>query len=52
MEADPESGFETVGCTEDQLTVLSGNKQCGALSDPDGPFAACNAVVEPNTFQE
>lgn len=52
MEEDLDSGFEMAGCTDDQVTELSGNKQCGALSDPDGPFAACNAVVEPNVFQE
>ncbi|XDV18475.1 hypothetical protein PO909_024166 [Leuciscus waleckii] len=52
VEEDLDSGFETAGCTEAQLTELSGNKQCGAFTDPDGPFAACNAVVEPNVFQE
>lgn len=52
MEADPDSGFETTGCTTAQLTELNGNKQCGALTDPAGPFAACNAVVDPKVFQE
>lgn len=52
VEADPDSGFETTGCTEAQLAELNGNKQCGALSDPSGPFAVCNALIPPDVFQE
>lgn len=52
VEADPDSGFETTGCTEAQLAELNGNKQCRALSDPTGPFAACNAMIPPDLFEE
>lgn len=52
MEADPDSGFDTTGCTNALLEELNGNKMCGALSDPDGPFAACHAEIAPNVFQE
>uniref|UniRef100_A0A8C1BNT6 Zonadhesin, like n=1 Tax=Cyprinus carpio carpio TaxID=630221 RepID=A0A8C1BNT6_CYPCA len=52
VEADPDSGFETTGCTDALLNELNGKKMCGALSDPDGPFAACHAVITPNVFQE
>ncbi|KAK6323422.1 hypothetical protein J4Q44_G00057610 [Coregonus suidteri] len=52
VETDPESGFETAGCTDAQLAELNGNKQCGAVSDPTGPFAACHAQLLPNSFQE
>ncbi|XP_051755695.1 zonadhesin, like isoform X34 [Ctenopharyngodon idella] len=52
VEADPDSGFETTGCTNAQLAELNGTKQCGALSDPTGPFTACHAVVNPDVFQE
>ncbi|XP_051561427.1 zonadhesin, like [Myxocyprinus asiaticus] len=52
VEEDPDSGFETTGCTDVQLAELNGNKQCGALSDPAGPFAACHAQISPDMFQE
>lgn len=52
VEGDPDSGFETTGCTEAQLNELNGNKLCGALSDPAGPFADCNAQIPPDVFQE
>ncbi|XP_071187476.1 zonadhesin, like [Salvelinus alpinus] len=52
VETDPESGFETAGCTDAQLAELNGNKQCGAVSDPTGPFAGCHAHLLPNSFQE
>ncbi|XP_051569103.1 IgGFc-binding protein-like [Myxocyprinus asiaticus] len=52
VEEDPDSGFETTGCTDAQLAELNGNKQCGALSDPAGPFAACHAKISPDKFQE
>lgn len=52
MEADPDSGFETTGCTDAVLAELNGNKKCGALSDPAGPFAACHAKIAPDVYQE
>uniref|UniRef100_A0A672PR82 Zonadhesin, like n=1 Tax=Sinocyclocheilus grahami TaxID=75366 RepID=A0A672PR82_SINGR len=41
-------------CIINQLgnSHLNGNKMCGALSDPAGPFTACHAVIAPNDFQE
>ncbi|KAM6949505.1 IgGFc-binding protein-like [Aplochiton taeniatus] len=51
-ETDPDTGFETSGCTQSQLDQLNGNTQCGAVSDPAGPFAACHATLPPKTFQE
>lgn len=52
VEEDPDSGFETTGCTNAQLEELNGNKQCGALSDPAGPFSACHAVIDPEIYKE
>ncbi|XP_055757341.1 IgGFc-binding protein-like [Salvelinus fontinalis] len=52
VETDPETGFETAGCTDAQLADFNGIKQCGAISDPTGPFAACHALLLPNSFQE
>nr|XP_023837793.1 zonadhesin-like [Salvelinus alpinus] len=52
VETDPETGFETAGCTDAQLADFNGIKQCGAISDPTGPFAACHAPLLPNSFQE
>uniref|UniRef100_A0A8C1T758 Zonadhesin, like n=1 Tax=Cyprinus carpio TaxID=7962 RepID=A0A8C1T758_CYPCA len=52
VEADPDSGFDTTGCTNALLEELNGNKMCGALSDPAGPFTACHAVLAPDVFQE
>uniref|UniRef100_A0A8C1G4Y5 Zonadhesin, like n=1 Tax=Cyprinus carpio TaxID=7962 RepID=A0A8C1G4Y5_CYPCA len=34
------------------VSELNGNKMCGALSDPAGPFTACHAVLAPDVFQE
>uniref|UniRef100_A0A673Y3K0 Zonadhesin, like n=1 Tax=Salmo trutta TaxID=8032 RepID=A0A673Y3K0_SALTR len=52
VETDPETGFETAGCTDAQLAEFNAIKQCGAISDPTGPFAACHAPLLPNSFQE
>ncbi|XP_063043702.1 zonadhesin, like [Engraulis encrasicolus] len=51
-EEEPDTGFETTGCTEAQLAELNTSRQCGALSDPAGPFQACHATVKPQAFQE
>uniref|UniRef100_A0A3B3R8S4 VWFD domain-containing protein n=1 Tax=Paramormyrops kingsleyae TaxID=1676925 RepID=A0A3B3R8S4_9TELE len=32
----------------DQAPTLNGTDQCGALSDPDGPFVACHDILEPD----
>ncbi|KAG7464696.1 hypothetical protein MATL_G00168240 [Megalops atlanticus] len=52
VEPELDSGFETDGCTEAQLSELNGKKKCGAFSDPDGPFAACHPTINPVAFQE
>uniref|UniRef100_A0ABM5GQA3 Zonadhesin n=1 Tax=Pogona vitticeps TaxID=103695 RepID=A0ABM5GQA3_9SAUR len=46
-----ESGFE-VDCSPEQLMLVNGTDNCGALSDPQGPFAACHSIISPDTFQE
>ncbi|XP_053089075.1 zonadhesin, like isoform X2 [Pangasianodon hypophthalmus] len=52
VEGDLDSGFETIGCTEAQLEELKGKNQCGALSDPSGPFAPCHTSIVPDPFQD
>ncbi|XP_071022377.1 IgGFc-binding protein-like [Oncorhynchus clarkii lewisi] len=52
VETDPETGFETAGCTDAQLAEFKGIKQCGAVSDPTGHFAACHASLLPHSFQQ
>ncbi|XP_048883722.1 IgGFc-binding protein-like [Brienomyrus brachyistius] len=52
VEPEPDDGFDTLGCTEAQLSALNSTDQCGALSDPSGPFVACHDILEPNQFQQ
>uniref|UniRef100_UPI003AAC3F13 zonadhesin, like n=1 Tax=Centroberyx gerrardi TaxID=166262 RepID=UPI003AAC3F13 len=52
VETDPDSGFETSGCSQSQLDDYNGVTQCGALSDPKGPFTACHATLPPSTYQD
>ncbi|KAM9314092.1 zonadhesin, like [Pholidichthys leucotaenia] len=52
LETDPDSGFETPDCSEEQLDQYNGTRQCGAISDPSGPFAVCHATLPPRTFQD
>lgn len=51
VETDPDSGFETSDCSQSQLNEYNSTTQCGALSDPDGPFAACHATLSPESYQ-
>ncbi|XP_061446246.1 zonadhesin [Rhineura floridana] len=46
-----ETGFQ-IDCTPEELIVVNGTRVCGALSDPQGPFAACHGVLSPSNFQE
>ncbi|XP_077772904.1 zonadhesin [Podarcis muralis] len=46
-----ESGFD-IACSPEQLISVNGTGVCGALSDPQGPFSACHAVLSPSPFQE
>ncbi|XP_028851976.1 zonadhesin, like [Denticeps clupeoides] len=52
VEEELDTGFDTEGCSDSKLAELNSNKQCGALSDPAGPFAACHAKVSPEFFQQ
>ncbi|XP_034146574.1 zonadhesin, like isoform X2 [Esox lucius] len=52
VENDPNTGFDTTGCTDAELAEFQSTKQCGALSDPSGPFAACHGLLSPVSFQE
>uniref|UniRef100_H3CDL3 Zonadhesin, like n=1 Tax=Tetraodon nigroviridis TaxID=99883 RepID=H3CDL3_TETNG len=52
VETDPDSGFQTSGCSQSQLNDYNGIAQCGALSDASGPFAACHKELPPQTYQE
>lgn len=45
VEDDLDSGYDTSSCSESQLQAYSGPTQCGALSDTNGPFAACHQAV-------
>uniref|UniRef100_W5N613 Zonadhesin, like n=1 Tax=Lepisosteus oculatus TaxID=7918 RepID=W5N613_LEPOC len=52
LEENLETGFETGDCSVDQLTVVNGSSQCGALAEPQGPFAPCHPRLDPEQFQE
>ncbi|MFT7810023.1 zonadhesin-like [Arapaima gigas] len=51
-ELDPDTGFNTEDCTKAQLSEVNDRTQCGALSDPNGPFAPCHPVLAPIPYQE
>ncbi|XP_056299287.1 zonadhesin, like [Pseudoliparis swirei] len=52
VETDPDSGFQTSDCSPAQLNDFNGLSQCGALSDPKGPLAACHTTLPPKTYQD
>ncbi|TNN41392.1 Zonadhesin [Liparis tanakae] len=52
VETDPDSGFQTSDCSPAQLNDFNGLSQCGALSDPKGPFVACHSTLPPKTYQD
>ncbi|KAM7377718.1 hypothetical protein PAMA_014158 [Pampus argenteus] len=52
VETDPDSGFETSDCSQSQLNDFNSLTQCGALSDSNGPFVACHAILPPKTYQD
>ncbi|XP_055358421.1 zonadhesin, like [Betta splendens] len=52
VETDLDSGFETPDCSSSQLNAYNSVSQCGALSDANGPFAACHGTLLPGTYQE
>ncbi|MEQ2216627.1 hypothetical protein XENOCAPTIV_019454, partial [Xenoophorus captivus] len=51
-ETDPDSGFETSDCSQSQLSDYKSVKKCGALSDPEGPFATCHDILPPQTYED
>ncbi|XP_051914405.1 IgGFc-binding protein-like [Hippocampus zosterae] len=50
VDTDPDSGFETSDCSEDQLAEYKDPAVCGALTDATGLFASCHAVLPPATY--
>ncbi|KAM3842689.1 LOW QUALITY PROTEIN: zonadhesin, like [Diretmus argenteus] len=52
VETNPDSGFETSSCSQSQLTHYNSTTQCGALTDPRGPFASCHAVLPPAAYRD
>ncbi|XP_019732999.1 zonadhesin, like [Hippocampus comes] len=50
VDTDPDSGFETSDCSEDQLAGYKDPAMCGALTDAAGLFASCHAVLPPATY--
>ncbi|XP_047450650.1 IgGFc-binding protein-like isoform X2 [Mugil cephalus] len=51
-ESNPDSGFATSDCSQAELNNYNSVSQCGALSDPEGPFAACHATLSPQIYQD
>ncbi|XP_008303994.1 zonadhesin, like, partial [Stegastes partitus] len=51
-ETEPDSGFETTDCSSSQLNNYNSATQCGALSDPKGPFSTCHTILPPKSFQD
>ncbi|XP_030578939.1 IgGFc-binding protein-like [Archocentrus centrarchus] len=52
VETDPDSGFEVSDCSQSELNDYNSVTQCGALSDSNGPFAACHATLPPKNYQD
>lgn len=50
-EMDLKTGFDTSSCSEPQINAYRGPTQCGAMSDPSGPFATCHEQVVPEDFE-
>ncbi|XP_061920411.1 zonadhesin, like [Entelurus aequoreus] len=51
-DTEPDSGFETSDCSEDELTIYNDTAKCGALAQPTGPFSACHAILPPTSYQD
>lgn len=53
MKEDAALGFPGVsGCRPEELQLISSTQACGALVDPEGPFAVCHQTVAPEPFLE
>uniref|UniRef100_A0A8C4S3B0 Zonadhesin n=1 Tax=Erpetoichthys calabaricus TaxID=27687 RepID=A0A8C4S3B0_ERPCA len=48
----PAQLHHTQGCTKDQLQVINGTYNCGALSNPMGVFNVCHTSLSPQDFQD
>ncbi|KAM8953097.1 IgGFc-binding protein-like [Pelodytes ibericus] len=40
----------TPECTEDEKNTIASNSFCGLITDINGPFRACHAVVDPSDY--
>ncbi|KAM8953099.1 IgGFc-binding protein-like [Pelodytes ibericus] len=40
----------TPECTEDEKNTIASNSFCGLITDINGPFQACHAVVDPSDY--
>nr|XP_049615661.1 zonadhesin, like isoform X24 [Syngnathus scovelli] len=52
VDMDPDSGFETSDCSEDELADYRSSTKCGAITDAVGLFAPCHAVLPPAAYHE
>ncbi|XP_037116970.1 zonadhesin, like isoform X3 [Syngnathus acus] len=52
VDMDPDSGFETSDCSEDELADYNSSTKCGAITDAAGLFASCHAVLPPAAYHE
>ncbi|XP_019955619.2 zonadhesin, like [Paralichthys olivaceus] len=52
VETDLDSGFETSDCSQSLLNDYNSAAQCGAMSNSNGPFAACHATLSPKPYQD
>ncbi|XP_069845370.1 zonadhesin [Dipodomys merriami] len=39
-------------CSPEQLTLIHASQACRVLVDPQGPFATCHQIIDPEPFQE
>ncbi|XP_076013062.1 zonadhesin, like [Genypterus blacodes] len=51
-EVNPDSGFDTSGCSTSDLDRYNSVTQCGALSEKGGAFAACHEKLPPQIYQD
>ncbi|KAM4652253.1 IgGFc-binding protein-like [Discoglossus pictus] len=43
-------GENCLACDKAKVEILKGEKFCGILTAPDGPFAACHSTVDPSQY--
>ncbi|XP_009998802.1 PREDICTED: IgGFc-binding protein-like [Chaetura pelagica] len=47
----PDDGH-TPNCTADEKHIIQSNEYCGLITDPNGPFQNCHAVVDPQSYSD